>query len=630
MEKNKYDKAHKRNIARYGRKIDNIYKEAIREAVAISGMVSSVKDDAIFSFDDYPATRKRVNKMLQSLREDMLAAIVNGIQTEWTLANNKNNEVANMVFGKRVNQLTEVQKRRYYSNNEAARDAFVKRKENGLSLSDRVWQYTDQFKEEIEMSLDIGIREGQSAAQMSRNVRQYLNKPNMLFRRVRDEHGELQLSKRAKAYHPGQGVYRSSYKNARRLTATETNIAYRTADHLRYQKMDFVVGIEIHLSGNHTLNGKPFHDICDELAGKYPKDFKFTGWHPQCRCFVTSILKTKEEREEDVKKILRGEPVDGESVNKVKDVPQQFKTWLKDNAERIDKARTLPYFIKDNYVNGDISKGLRFEQNTRTREEIINAARERQQARTPQQINDIMERVQLRQDRLSYSESQRKMFDLFAKDKGIERGMSMPIGMADRLNANPKFQPKIKEYSTNCTATSVAYVMREFGFDVMAAGVSNPLVTELRTRKTPWYSIWQKEDGVNCTIDDIASVKKWAIEKGYTEMTTARYMKFYDENCSEVGTYITAVSWQSKIKRGRIVYGGGHLTIIKRLEDGSLKYIEPQWNNQSGSGNEWQTLKDYICRHSEKYVLRLSEERGVMKVSDKALEPKFYDILEAK
>ena len=345
---NKYDMAHKRNIARYGRKIDNIYSEAIREAVAISGMVSSVKDDAIFSFDDYPATRKRVNRMLRNLRTDMLAAIVNGIQTEWTLANNKNNEVANMVFGKRVNQLTEVQKRRYYSNNETARDAFVERKENGLSLSDRVWQYTDQFKEEIEMSLDIGIREGQSAAQMSRNVRQYLNKPNMLFRRVRDEHGELQLSKRAKAYHPGQGVYRSSYKNARRLTATETNIAYRTADHLRYQKMDFVVGIEIHLSGNHTLNGKPFHDICDELAGKYPKDFKFTGWHPQCRCFVTTILKTKEEREEDVKKILRGEPVDGESVNKVKDVPEQFKTWVKDNAERIDKARTLPYFIKDN------------------------------------------------------------------------------------------------------------------------------------------------------------------------------------------------------------------------------------------------------------------------------------------
>ena len=23
-----------------------------------------------------------------------------------------------------------------------------------------------------------------------------------------------------------------------------------------------------------------FHDICDDLKGRYPKDFKFTGWHP--------------------------------------------------------------------------------------------------------------------------------------------------------------------------------------------------------------------------------------------------------------------------------------------------------------------------------------------------------------
>lgn len=347
-QQDKFDKLHKQNIAKYGRMIDAIYNEAIREAVAISGMVSSVKGDTIFSFSDYPLTHKRVDKLFQRLQSNLLTAIVNGVDAEWTLANNKNNELANMVFGKRVNQLTEAQKRRYYSNNDKAREAFTKRKEQGLSLSDRVWQYTDQFKEEIEMSLDIGIREGHSAAKMNRDLRQYLNKPDMLFRRVRNEHGQLELSKRAKAYHPGQGVYRSSYKNARRLAVTETNMAYRTADNLRYQKMDFVVGIEIHLSGNHTLNGEPFHDICDELAGKYPKDFKFTGWHPQCRCFVTSILKTREEREEDVKKILRGEPVDGESVNNVKDVPRQLNEWLKNNEQRVKYHTSIPYFLKDN------------------------------------------------------------------------------------------------------------------------------------------------------------------------------------------------------------------------------------------------------------------------------------------
>ena len=105
--------------------------------------------------------------------------------------------------------------------------------------------------------------------------------------RVRDKHGNLRLSKAAKAYHPGRGVYRSSYRNALRLTATENNMAYRTADHLRWQQQPFVVGIEIKLSNNHTCKGVigRFVDICDDRAGVYPKDFKFVGWHPHCRCY---------------------------------------------------------------------------------------------------------------------------------------------------------------------------------------------------------------------------------------------------------------------------------------------------------------------------------------------------------
>lgn len=288
------------------------------------------------------------------MKSNIEAVILNGIKTEWTLANNKNSELANRVFGDNVGKLTQEQYRHYYSTNGAAMEAFQKRKIGGLNLSDRVWRYTAQFKEEIEMGLDIGIRSGRSADELSRDLRQYLKQPDKLFRRVRDEHGQLQLSKRAKAYHPGRGVYRSSYKNARRLAATETNIAYRTSDHLRWQQMDFVVGIEIRLSGNHTLNGKPFHDICDVLAGRYPKDFKFTGWHPHCRCFATSILKTQEEIDRDTQHILNGEPTDGESVNRVRDVPQAFNDWVADNKERAKGWSSMPYFIRDNpqYIQG--------------------------------------------------------------------------------------------------------------------------------------------------------------------------------------------------------------------------------------------------------------------------------------
>lgn len=59
----------------------------------------------------------------------------------------------------------------------------------------------------------IDLRIGLSADEMTRELRQFLVHPDKLFRRVRDEHGNLVLSKRAAEFHPSQGVYRSPYQN---------------------------------------------------------------------------------------------------------------------------------------------------------------------------------------------------------------------------------------------------------------------------------------------------------------------------------------------------------------------------------------------------------------------------------
>ena len=120
------------------------------------------------------------------------------------------------------------------------------------------------------------------------------------------------------------------------MAANEINIAYRTADNIRWNQLDFVVGYEIKRSGS-------FFDcsVCESLTGKYPKDFLFTGWHPQCRCYAVSLLCTEDEFWNDAK----------ESVNTVSDVPNKFKRWVDDNANRIRKAGqndTLPYFLRDN------------------------------------------------------------------------------------------------------------------------------------------------------------------------------------------------------------------------------------------------------------------------------------------
>lgn len=340
---NKYDSQHWRNQAAYERQVDAIYRAAAKEAAALGVSIKDFNPDRLFSFSDYPNTRKKIEKLLSDLQTGIMAVIVNGIRSEWTLANQKNDELARQVFGDNVGKLTKEQERRYFSTNGAARDAFIKRKTDGLGLSDRVWKYTNQFKDEIELGLDLGIRSGRSADELSRDLRSYLHHPDKLFRRVRNKHGQLVLSQRARAYHPGRGVYRSSYKNARRLAATETNIAYRTADYERWQQFDFVVGIEIKLSNNH-----PEPDICDDLKGRYPKDFKFTGWHPHCRCHVETVLKTPDELIADNRRIMEGGKPTETSVNTVADVPQAFTDWVEANRERMTAAKSLPYFIRDN------------------------------------------------------------------------------------------------------------------------------------------------------------------------------------------------------------------------------------------------------------------------------------------
>jgi len=226
--------------------------------------------------------------------------------------------------------------------NTKALEAFLNRKVNGLKLSERVWKLTnDSVQPLIESYLADGIEAGKSAAQISREVREYLNFPDKLFRRVRDFKGKLKLSTSAQQFHPGQGVYRSSYKNAMRLAREETNLAYRSADHLRWNATDFITGITVELSEQH-----PTPDICDTLAGDYPKEFHFPSWHPQCLCHALPQLMPREQ----FKQYLKGEEVEVETIA---EMPDQFKGWVKDNKERIEGWKSKPYFMTFNerYIN---------------------------------------------------------------------------------------------------------------------------------------------------------------------------------------------------------------------------------------------------------------------------------------
>lgn len=352
-----YDKKHKENLAKRARKVQQLYDAAIKRiAQAAAPSLFDAETKKEFHFEDFHALKKEMEALMQDLGSSLQTNIEDGDQESWTLSNTKNDAMVNSIIGKKhlPKKVVQAWKHPHLE----ALNAFIARKEAGMNLSRRVWNLTQQFKSEMELALELGMGEGKSAAALSRDIRKYLVEPNKLFRRVRDKSGALRLSKAAAAYHPGQGVYRSSYKNALRMTATENNIAYRTADHNRWQALPFVIGIEIHISNNH-----PTEDICDLFDGKrFPKDFKFTGWHPWCRCYAVSVLASQEEMDAYTTAIMNGEDVSHwKFTGQVEKMPKEFNKWMKDNQARIENATSMPYFIKDNFKDGDPAKGLRWE-----------------------------------------------------------------------------------------------------------------------------------------------------------------------------------------------------------------------------------------------------------------------------
>ena len=337
-----YDRKHLRNLLKSAENQMKLFDEAIKKGVRIGESAGILDEGKPFLIDNYPAIKARMEELLHELHENIVSAIEEGNKAEWLLSCEKNDKMVDAIA--LSTGITKEQISQWKQPNLAALKAFQSRKVEGMGLSARVWNITDQFKQELELALDIGLGEGKSAAELSRDVRKYLREPNRLFRRVRDKHGVLRLSKAAKAYHPGQGVYRSSYRNAMRLASTENNMAYRSADHERWNQLQFVTGIEIRTSNNH-----PVYDICDELKGIYPKDFKFVGFHPHCRCYAVAVLPTKEQFLEYQNKRIAGEDVsDFKFDGVVKDVPDNFKGWLERNEERVKHHTNIPYFIKDN------------------------------------------------------------------------------------------------------------------------------------------------------------------------------------------------------------------------------------------------------------------------------------------
>ena len=337
-QKRKYGELNKR-LAKYVMLVESIYEDLNLEAAKIVGITDfTIDSDRTFMWSDYPQTRKRIRDLQERFVEDIGSVIYSGTSEEWKNSNEVQDLLANKVlqtYGATIGK--EKYEILYQPNNDALK-AFQQRKDKGFTISDMLWNQSTLYKQELEEAISCAIQKGTSAITLSKQISKYLLDFPQLQKDYKERFG--------KASRAMDCEYRSI-----RLAASEINMAYRQAENLRWQQMDFVVGYEIKLSNNHTCNGKPFQDICDILAGKYPKDFQWTGWHPLCRCYKIPILKTEEEfLEWDG----RSEATTA-SVNEVKDVPDAFKKWINENIQRAKSWDSAPYFIRDNdkYIRED-------------------------------------------------------------------------------------------------------------------------------------------------------------------------------------------------------------------------------------------------------------------------------------
>lgn len=278
---------------------------------------------------------KSVDRELDKFQSMLLSNIAAFNIDAWKRSDMKNEDfIKEYIKGMAINA---AKKQGLFTNNQDAlsqlRKGFDAR---GNNLSPMVWNLADQTKTQLEFYLQTGLSVGRNANQISQDIRQLLNEPDRRFRRMRNDKGELVMSQPMKGYHPGQGVYRSSKMNALRLSATSTNMSYRSADYDRWSQQDFVLGVTIQRSGNNKGPCK----VCDSMCGDYPKTFKFTGFHPFCICFATPKVMDSD----DLADYLLNDTIPQSQI--ITDIPQAAKEFVDTNKGGLQSA----FWYQDNFT----------------------------------------------------------------------------------------------------------------------------------------------------------------------------------------------------------------------------------------------------------------------------------------
>lgn len=342
-------------FAAYNRRLGMLYSGYVKKLLALGYSEDVLENDALFNFDNFPVLKTRLNEIFNDYFQNSMLCYKSGITSGVSLAYSHDNDA--------LGQFSVLTDKALETARKTAAATFIANRlnaKNGLNLAQSVWNYCQQTKVEFEMAMSNviadGLEKGTSAEEVGRRIRQYLNNPDMMYRRYHTvkvlKNGQKKdvVTWRRKRIidgrvrfveepleHVGQGVYRSARKNALRVARTEINAAYHKARNGRWANEPFVIGQHIHISPQHDPDEDA--DICDELEGYYPKDFDWDSWHPQCMCTSDPVMISGEERKQFYKRMLNGEDMSSYvSPNSIKDVPDQYKRYIEANGDKIVDA----------------------------------------------------------------------------------------------------------------------------------------------------------------------------------------------------------------------------------------------------------------------------------------------------
>lgn len=172
----------------YAANVRKIYLDSMQQIIdLVKG--TELEDDKPFSFTDYGYSED-VTPILKKLYSRVYQEIRGNVEKEWMLSNANNDELVKSVFDKHAIEDNHFAK--YFNRNKEAMDAFFSRKtgEEGLNLSQKVWKYNGQFREELETCLDLAIGEGTGADKLASKIKDYLQDPDKFYRRFRVKTGE--------------------------------------------------------------------------------------------------------------------------------------------------------------------------------------------------------------------------------------------------------------------------------------------------------------------------------------------------------------------------------------------------------------------------------------------------------